>query len=86
MEQVAPARPKAAAKTEPASGRDVALLNAMLHTIIEENLYDEQYIQAHTEGFEALRAALDKSEKRVAEIDRRVEDLQRASRSAAQAQ
>jgi formate dehydrogenase major subunit len=36
-------------------GRDVALLNAMLHTIIEENLYDEQYIQAHTEGFEALR-------------------------------
>ena len=30
----------------------------------------------------ALRAALDKSEKRVAEIDRRVEDLQRASRGA----
>ena len=36
-------------------GRDVALLNAMLNTIITENLHDEQYVQAHTEGFEALR-------------------------------
>ncbi len=36
-------------------GRDVALLNAMLNTIISENLHDEQYVQAHTEGFEALR-------------------------------
>ncbi len=37
-------------------GRDVALLNAMLHTIIEEGLVDVQYIQAMTEGFEALRS------------------------------
>jgi len=36
-------------------GRDVALLNAMIHTIIEEGLTDEQYIQANTEGFEALK-------------------------------
>ncbi|RME94830.1 MAG: formate dehydrogenase subunit alpha, partial [Alphaproteobacteria bacterium] len=36
-------------------GSDVSLLNGMLHTIIEEGLYDEQYVQAHTEGFEALR-------------------------------
>jgi len=36
-------------------GTDVALLNGMLHTIIEEGLYDEQYVQAHTENFEALR-------------------------------
>ncbi|MCH8154642.1 MAG: formate dehydrogenase subunit alpha, partial [Proteobacteria bacterium] len=36
-------------------GQDVALLNAMLHTIIEEGLTDEQYIQAHTEGFEELK-------------------------------
>ena len=36
-------------------GSDVALLNGMLHTIVEEKLYDEQYIQAHTEGFEALK-------------------------------
>jgi formate dehydrogenase major subunit len=36
-------------------GRDVALLNAMLHTIIEEGMVDIQYVQAHTEGFEALK-------------------------------
>src|SRR3712207_5853527 len=30
-------------------GRDVAMLNAMLHTIIEEGLYDRQYVQANTE-------------------------------------
>jgi formate dehydrogenase major subunit len=39
-------------------GRDVALLNAMLHTIIEEGLVDVQYIQAMTEGYEALRAKI----------------------------
>ncbi len=36
-------------------GSDVSLLNAMLHTIIEEELYDLQYVQANTEGFEALK-------------------------------
>src|SRR6266545_3532541 len=35
--------------------RDVAMLNAMLHTIVEEGLYDRQYVQAHTQDFEALR-------------------------------
>lgn len=35
-------------------GRDVALLNAMLHVIIEEKLYDQQYVQSMTEGFEEL--------------------------------
>ncbi|MEO0543845.1 MAG: formate dehydrogenase subunit alpha [Pseudomonadota bacterium] len=37
------------------AGSDVAMLNAMLHVIIEEKLYDEQYIQANVDGFEALR-------------------------------
>ncbi|MGJ8532886.1 MAG: formate dehydrogenase subunit alpha [Alphaproteobacteria bacterium] len=37
-------------------GRDVALLNAMLHVIIEEKLYDQQYVQSMTEGFEKLCA------------------------------
>ena len=37
-------------------GRDVALLNAMLYTIIEEGMTDVQYIQAMTEGFDALKA------------------------------
>ncbi|MBX6321250.1 MAG: formate dehydrogenase subunit alpha [Rhodospirillaceae bacterium] len=37
-------------------GSDVALLNAMLHTIIDEGLYDQQYVDGYTENFEALRA------------------------------
>ena len=36
-------------------GTDVALLNAMLHTIVTERLYDLQYVQANTEGFEDLK-------------------------------
>src|SRR5580704_17035204 len=36
-------------------GSDVAMLNAMLSTIIEEGLTDEQYIAGYTEGYEALR-------------------------------
>ncbi len=39
-------------------GRDVALINAMLHVIVEEKLYDRQYVEAHTEGFEALRSGI----------------------------
>ena len=35
-------------------GSDVALLNGMLHTIIDEKLYDKAYVEAHTEGFDAL--------------------------------
>jgi len=37
-----------------APGRDVPMINAMINTIIDEQLYDIQYIQANTEGFEAL--------------------------------
>ncbi len=35
-------------------GSDVALLNGMLHTIIQEQIYDKAYVEAHTEGFDAL--------------------------------
>ena len=35
-------------------GSDVALLNGILHTIIDEKLYDKGYVEAHTEGFDAL--------------------------------
>jgi len=37
-------------------GRDVALLNAMLHVIVDEGMVDIQYVQAHTEGYEGLKA------------------------------
>ena len=39
-------------------GTDVALLNGMLHTIIAEELYDQQYVQANTEGFADLQARI----------------------------
>ncbi len=39
-------------------GSDVALLNAMMNVIVEEKLYDRQYVEAHTEGFDAMRAHL----------------------------
>src|ERR1700748_3664998 len=39
-------------------GSDVALLNAMIHTIITEGLTDEQYIAGYTEGYEDLKAKI----------------------------
>jgi formate dehydrogenase major subunit len=47
----------------------VALLNAMLHAIIEEDLVDRQYIQAQTEGFEELKERIqDFAPEKMAEI------------------
>ncbi|HLI11783.1 MAG TPA: formate dehydrogenase subunit alpha [Alphaproteobacteria bacterium] len=40
-------------------GSDVAMLNAILHTIVKEDLYDRQYVAAHTENFEALKEHLE---------------------------
>src|SRR6201747_1034373 len=39
-------------------GSDVALLNAMINTIITEGLTDEQYIAGYTEGFDDLKARI----------------------------
>jgi formate dehydrogenase major subunit len=39
-------------------GADVSMLNAIMHVIVEEGLYDRQYIQAHTDGFEQMRSHL----------------------------
>ena len=36
-------------------GQDVPLLNAMIHTIVTEKLYDQQYIEGYVEGFEAIK-------------------------------
>jgi formate dehydrogenase major subunit len=38
------------------AGTDVALLNALIHTIIDEDLYNKEYVERFTEGFEELRA------------------------------
>ncbi|MDU9007211.1 formate dehydrogenase subunit alpha [Sedimentitalea todarodis] len=39
-------------------GADVSMLNAIMATIVEENLYDQQYIEAFTENWEAEKAHL----------------------------
>src|SRR5207248_2070202 len=39
-------------------GSDVALLNAMIHTIIAEGITDQQYIAGYTEGFEQLKSRI----------------------------
>ena len=39
-------------------GSDVALLNSLMHVIVGENLFDAEYVESRTEGFEALRAHL----------------------------
>lgn len=41
-------------------GTDLALLNAMAHVLIKENLIDADYVREHTTGFEALKEHLEK--------------------------
>ncbi len=40
---------------QPRPGTDAALALGMMHVIIEENLYDADYVRQHTIGFDALR-------------------------------
>jgi len=37
---------------------DLALINAMLRILIDENLYNREYVARHTTGFDELRASL----------------------------
>ncbi|MEO1238807.1 MAG: molybdopterin-dependent oxidoreductase, partial [Pseudomonadota bacterium] len=39
-------------------GADVSMLNAIMHVIVEEELYDRQYIEGYTENWEAEKARL----------------------------
>jgi formate dehydrogenase alpha subunit len=41
-------------------GTDVALINAIMHVIIEENLHNKKFIQERTEGFEQLAETVKK--------------------------
>jgi anaerobic selenocysteine-containing dehydrogenase len=38
---------------------DLALINAMLRILIDEELYNKEYVERHTTGFDELRASLD---------------------------
>jgi formate dehydrogenase major subunit len=39
-------------------GTDVALINGLMHVMIEEGLYDKEYVQSRTEGFEEMKEIL----------------------------
>ncbi|SHG72262.1 formate dehydrogenase subunit alpha [Marivita hallyeonensis] len=50
-------------------GADVSMLNAIMHVIVEEGLYDQQYIEGYTENWDAEKAHLaDYAPERMAEI------------------
>ena len=50
-------------------GADVSMLNAIMHVIVAEELYDRQYIEAYTENWEAEKAHLaDFSPEKMADI------------------
>ena len=50
-------------------GTDVSMLNAIMHVIVEEGLYDKQYIEAYTENWDAEKAHLkDFTPEKMAEI------------------
>lgn len=42
------------------NGSNMALVNAFLNVLINENLYNQQYVDRHTEGFNELKAIVDK--------------------------
>jgi len=44
----------------PNLGTDVAWLNGMMHVIIREELYDKSFVENRTEGFEELKAVVEK--------------------------
>jgi len=41
-------------------GTDIPLLNGLMHIIIKEDLHDKTFIEERTEGFEALKATVEK--------------------------
>ena len=41
-------------------GTDVAWINGMMHVIIQENLYDEEYVKARTVGLDELKKTVEK--------------------------
>ncbi len=43
----------------PRPGTDVAWINGMARVIVDEGLYDEEFVRERTEGFEELRRALE---------------------------
>jgi formate dehydrogenase alpha subunit len=44
----------------PNLGTDVVWINGMMHVIIKENLHDKTFVEARTDGFETLKAMVEK--------------------------
>jgi predicted molibdopterin-dependent oxidoreductase YjgC len=63
-------------------GTDTALFNAMAHVVVQEKLYDEEFITARTEGFAEYLASLEDMTPEWAETVTGVpaEDIRRAAR------
>jgi len=68
-------------------GTDVAVFNGLMNVIIAENLYAKEYVAGRTEGFEALKAMVERyTPEYVEEISGiPAEDLKKAARMYAQA-
>ena len=71
----------------PRPGTDVAWINGLVHVIIEEKLWDAEYVKQRTEGFAELEAAVaEYTPERVEQISGiPADDLRRAARAYAQA-
>jgi formate dehydrogenase alpha subunit len=68
-------------------GSDVAVLNGMMNIIIEEGLYDKEFVENRTEGFDQLKAVVSRYTPRVVEkiSGVSVHDLETAARLYAKA-
>jgi formate dehydrogenase alpha subunit len=68
-------------------GTDIAVINGLIHVIIQENLHDQAYIAERTEGFDALKETVARYTPAYVEQISGVppEDLRRAARLYAQA-
>ncbi|NLY70380.1 MAG: formate dehydrogenase subunit alpha [Clostridiales bacterium] len=71
-----------------APGTNIALINSMMNVIIEEGLYDEEYVKNKTEGFEELKAKVKEyTPEKAAEIcGVDAEDIRKAARMYAEAE
>jgi formate dehydrogenase alpha subunit len=69
-------------------GSDVLLFNALMHVIIEEELYDKAFVEERTEGFEELCETVAPCTPEVAELTSGVpaDDIRRAARAFAGAE
>jgi len=64
-------------------GTDIVLANALMHVIIEEELYDEEFIRTRTVGFSEIRMAVRKYTPEYAEKTTGIpgEDIRKAART-----